>query len=163
MFVVFSGPSCVGKTAVSRILMTRLAAPCLLIEADRYIPFFNDAANPTSANGSKQVVLALHRSIAAWADDDWTVIVDGSLPFENAELITACLEALGPDTRTVALTSEPDELRRRFIVRGAAGDLNRTLRQQETLPDLVPADLAVDCTHLTSVAVADTVAAWLAR
>jgi chloramphenicol 3-O-phosphotransferase len=89
------------------------------------------------------------------------VIVDGSLPFENADLIGPCLDILGPDTLTVALTCESDELERRCKRRGSNWDINRSLRQRRTLPDLVPGDLAVDTTHLTPMAIADIVAAWL--
>ena len=124
---------------------------------------FNAATRATSPDGSKQVTLALHRAIAAWGGPDRTVLVDGSLPFESAGLIAPCLKILGPDTRIVALSCEAGELRRRFNMRGATGDLNRILQQQRTLPEVVPADLTIDSTDLTPAAVADAIAAWLGQ
>lgn len=161
MFVVFSGPSCVGKTTTCRILIERLEVPARLIEADRYVPQLNRAASIASPGGSPHVALTLHRSIAAWDDEHQVIVVDGSLPFERADLIRPCLEMLGPATRTVALTCEPDELRRRLTSRRPTADIHRSLRQAGVLPDIVPGDLCVDTTHCTPTAVAETVATWL--
>lgn len=163
MFVVLSGPSCVGKTTSSKLLLAKLETPCILIEADNYLPRFNAAAEVTLSDNSKQITLALHRAIAEWSDLYRTVLIDGSLPFESADLIRPCLDILGPDTRTVALTCELGELERRLSLRSRTGDLSRVMRQQRTLPDLVPADLTVDSTDLTPAAVADVIADWLLR
>lgn len=41
------------------------------------------------------VVLALHRSIAAWAADGFDLIVDGSLPYGRPRLRSECLHVFG--------------------------------------------------------------------
>jgi chloramphenicol 3-O phosphotransferase len=72
--IILTGPSCSGKTSIARALQSQLLFPMVHIEADRMFPQLPETHPRWAAEERHDaVVLAFHRSIAAWAIDGFVV------------------------------------------------------------------------------------------
>ena len=84
LVVLLSGASCSCKTTIATELQRLLSSPynpVLHIEADRLIPRTPQLWPPTNSERRRAFSRALHRSIAAYANERFDLIVDGALPY----------------------------------------------------------------------------------
>jgi chloramphenicol 3-O phosphotransferase len=143
--IILTGPSCSGKTSLARALQSRLPFPAVHAEADRMLPRL-PAAHPRWDAGERHdaVVLALHRSIAAWAADGFDLIVDGALPYGKPRLRSECLRAFDPFRMVlVGVRCAPEILAGRERLR-AAGPPGWAVRQSRDINDGLQLDAEVD-------------------
>jgi chloramphenicol 3-O phosphotransferase len=153
LVIVLSGPSSSGKTTLGHALQERLAEPCVLVEADRTFP-----AVPAGLPGA-EVVLAFHRSVAVWAECGFHVIVDGSLPYENLELLDRCLRVFEPfDLRLVGVRCSDAELAARETSRPEDRPRGWAVRQAKDIHDGMRYAAEVDTTAKSPEECADEVA-----
>jgi Chloramphenicol phosphotransferase-like protein len=111
--IVLTGPSCAGKTSLARALQSLLPFPAVHIEADRMFPVLPLAHPRWDAEARHAAaVLAMHRSIAAWAAGGFDLIADGSLPYGMPR------PALGLPERARAIRDAPG---RRAVRTGGPG------------------------------------------
>ena len=112
---MLSGSSSSGKTSLASALLDRLPFAALRIEADRAFPDLS----PKAEVEHDELVLAFHRSIAAWAVSGFNLIIDGSLPYGNRPLTAACLQPFAPfDLRLVGVHCSIPVLEKREHDRG---------------------------------------------
>lgn len=120
--IMLTGPSCSGKTSLARALQSQLPFPAVHIEADRIFPRLPEAHPGWLAEEQHDaVVLAFHRSIAAWAAGGFDLIVDGSLPYGMPGLRSECLRVFDPFRMLlVGVRCAPEVLAEREGVRAAS-------------------------------------------
>ncbi len=151
--VLLSGPSSSGKTSLARALQRQLAVPALLVEADRAfpgLPSTHPAWQPHDPSRSDTTV-AFHRSVAAWAENGFHLIVDGSLPYDNKDLRDACLRAFAPyDLRIVGVRCSDAELVRREGTRPEPRQRGWAVRQAADIHDGMSYAAEVDTTARSS-------------
>ena len=89
--ILLSGTTSSGKTTLSRALQHRLSRPARLflhIEADRFVPHLPE---DVGSGQSSPMSRALHRAIAAFAEQGFDLIVDGILPYGRPDDIADAL------------------------------------------------------------------------
>ena len=89
--IMLSGTTSSGKTTLSRALQHRLTRPKRLflhIEADRFVP---QVPADIAPGQSSPMSRALHRAIAAFAEQGFDLIVDGILPYGRSDDIADAL------------------------------------------------------------------------
>ena len=104
--ILLSGPTPSGKTTLAREIQRLAAVPLVHLEADRLFPSMSDRVRGAvlGEGGAERTVLALHRSIAAWAVSGLALVVDGSLPYGQEALRARCLDLFAEfDLRIVAV------------------------------------------------------------
>lgn len=140
-----TGPSCSGKTNLARALQSLLPFPAVHIEADRMFPVLPLAHPRWDAEARHEAaVLALHRSIAAWAAGGFDVIADGSLPYGMPGLRSACLRVLAPfGVLLVGVRCAPAVLAGRERAR-VGRQLGWAVRQSHDIHDGLRLDAEVD-------------------
>ncbi|WP_158548049.1 phosphotransferase-like protein [Desertihabitans brevis] len=108
--LLLSGSSSSGKSTLARALLRQTGEPCALVEADAAYPALN--VPPHTA------IVVFHRSMAAWSEAGYHLVLDGSLPYDDHDLRRQCLEAL-PAGRSfvVGVHCDLTELRRRETAR----------------------------------------------
>ena len=93
--ILLSGTTSSGKTTLSRALQHRLSRPerlFLHIEADRFVPQLPEDIGPGQSSPMSR---ALHRAIAAFAEQGFDLIVDGILPYGRPDDIADALSVFG--------------------------------------------------------------------
>jgi chloramphenicol 3-O phosphotransferase len=148
--IILTGPSCAGKTSLARALQSRLPFPAVHIEADRMFPALPGAHPRWDAEARHEaVVLALHRSIAAWAAGGFDLIADGSLPYGQPGLRSACLGVLAPfGMLLVGVRCAPAVLAERERTR-ADRQPGWAVRQSQDIHDGLQLDAEVDTSAAT--------------
>lgn len=89
--ILLSGATSSGKTTLSRALQHRLSRPArifLHVEADRFVPLLPEDDAPGQSSPMSR---ALHRAIAAFAEQGFDLIVDGILPYGRPDDIADAL------------------------------------------------------------------------
>lgn len=137
MVIVLSGASSAGKSSLARALQHQLPEPAVFVEADRAFPVVPRAHRRwTTDHAAGDVVLAFHRSVAAWPECGFHVIVDGSLPYEDRELRDACLAVFEPyDLRVVGVTCAVEVLNEREARRPEERPTGWAAQQAEDIHD----------------------------
>lgn len=142
---MLTGPSCSGKTSLARALQSQLPFPALHIEADRTFPQLPHA-HPCWAADQRddEIVLTLHRSIAAWAAGGFDLVVDGSLPYGMPGLRAGCLRLFDPfRLLLVGVRCAPGVLAERERAR-AVSTLGWAVRQSHDINDGLRLDAETD-------------------
>lgn len=91
--IVLSGPSSSGKTSIAAAIRTISAGRFVHLEADLMMPQHAESPNP-DVDRSRRIQRALYRSMAAYAQQDLDVIVDGALPYGDPTGYADCLATL---------------------------------------------------------------------
>jgi chloramphenicol 3-O phosphotransferase len=115
------------------------------VDADRMLPRL-PAAHPRwdAEERHDAVVLAFHRSIAAWAAGGFDLIVDGALPYAMPRLRSECLHVFDPFRMLlVGVRCAPEILAERERVR-AVGKPGWAVRQSRDINDGLRLDAEVD-------------------
>ena len=161
---MLSGPSSAGKSSLAKALQRRLPGPCVLIEADRAFPSVptSHPAWTTTGHSHADVVLAFHRSIVAWAEHGFALIVDGSLPYGDHQLRDACLRQFDAfDLRLVGVRCSLPELSRREEQRPEDRLIGWAARQAKDVHDGLHLAADVDTTDRSPDECAQDVVAQL--
>ena len=91
--VVISGPVGVGKSTVSRALLEISAAPVAYVEGDDFWRFLAKPAPGRPHRRNAQTIMrAMFRAAAALAVDDYTAILDFTLPLDFVRAAAGRLE-----------------------------------------------------------------------
>lgn len=144
--VIVTGPPRAGKTTLSAELSKALPSTPLYIEADAYLPRASVDHSWWAAN-NERIALALHRSVLAWIQAGYSVILDGSLP-EPPQLIARCLQIFeGVPRVVVGVVCAPDELTRRAVATGRSPSWS--LHHLSTFGTAVELSVQVDTSELT--------------
>lgn len=108
VIVLMSGASSSGKSSIARVLQTLLPFPAIYVEADAVFPTLPTGHPRWPADvPTPGVILTFHRSIAAWAEAGFHVIVDGSLPYGNPYLRDECVAILATyDLKIVGISCD---------------------------------------------------------
>ncbi|MEQ7124295.1 AAA family ATPase [Actinopolymorpha sp. B11F2] len=162
--ILLSGPSSAGKTALAGALQRRLPLPAVWVEADRSFP-----AVPTTHPGWESsgrspaaVVLAFHRSLAAWVEAGFHLIVDGSLPYGDLGLRDQCLAMFDAyDLRLVAVVCSVAILNEREASRPESRPAGWAATQAVDIHDGLRFAAEVDTSTRTPDACAEDVIAQL--
>jgi chloramphenicol 3-O phosphotransferase len=143
--IILTGPSCSGKTSLASVLQSQLPFPAVHAEADRMFPPLPAAHRRWDAEERHDaVVLAFHRSIAAWAADGFNLIVDGALPYGKPRLRSECLHVFDPFRMLlVGVRCAPEILAERERVR-AVGTPGWAVRQSHDINNGLQLDAEVD-------------------
>lgn len=151
LVIVLSGSSSSGKTTLAHALRDRLPSPCLHIEADRAFPNLPEVRRGAELD-LDHVVLTFHKSIAVWAASGFNLVVDGSLPYGNPQLASACLSVLHPyDLRLVCVRSSIPVLETRERARPDR-PLGWAVQQSRHINDELDLDIEVDTSSTASPA-----------
>lgn len=111
-----SGASSSGKSSIARALQTLLPFPAIYVEADAVFPTLPTGHPrwPADVPAPGAVIRTFHRSIAAWAEAGFHVIVDGSLPYGNPSLRDECVAILATyDLKIVGISCDLEALTHR--------------------------------------------------
>lgn len=88
--VLLTGPTSAGKSTIGRSLLAALGGRTVWIEADRCFP----CVGPSQPVSLRDRAVAFHRSALAWPASGFSLILDGSLPYEDRSARDECLEIL---------------------------------------------------------------------
>jgi chloramphenicol 3-O phosphotransferase len=132
------------------------------IEADRIFPALPEAHPRWDAEARHEAaVLALHRSIAAWAAGGFDLIADGSLPYGMPGLRSACLRVLAPfGMLVVGVRCAPAVLAERERAR-ADRQPGWAVRQSQDIHDGLQLDAEVDTSSAAAADCASSVISQL--
>ncbi len=164
LVILLSGASSSGKTSLAKELQRRLRVPAVLVEADRTFPDVPTGHPrwPSLGLSHSDVVLAFHRSVAAWAEAGFDVIVDGSLPYEDRQLRDACVRVFETfDLRVVGVRCSAAELAAREAGRPDERPIGWAVRQAGDIHDGMRYAAEVDTTARAVEECAEEVAAQL--
>jgi chloramphenicol 3-O phosphotransferase len=160
--ILLSGASSSGKTTAAQALAKRLSTqgrPFLSIEADEYLPHMPDDWSHTTFGSS--LSRAVHRSIAAFAEQGFDIIADGVLPYGDPESIADALDVFSRFRLCyVGVRCDPDLLETREKARP---DRNQgwALKQQSDLHDGQRYDVEIDSSIASAMENADLIARYL--
>ncbi|HZC27260.1 MAG TPA: AAA family ATPase [Actinopolymorphaceae bacterium] len=165
MVIVLSGASSSGKSSLARALQDQLAEPAVLVEADRAFPVVPRSHERwTTDHAAGDVVVAFHRSVAAWPECGFHVIVDGSLPYEDRALRDVCLAVFEPyDLRVVGVTCAVEVLNEREVQRPDERPTGWAAQQARDIHDGMAYAAQVDTSTASPQECAAQVIAQLAR
>jgi chloramphenicol 3-O-phosphotransferase len=154
LVILLTGTSLAGKSSLASALLLQITRPCLYLEADVVFPKLSAtySAGVIDSDVQHRLSITLHRSLAAWPEAGYNVIIDGSLPGQT--LRDECLSLLKKfDLRIVKVFCHRSHLERRELPRDCVPGWAPLSHQDG---DLV-FDATVDTSHQTPAKCASSV------